>query len=396
MMRSVSFVDRLELDFSGNHFSDALALGDVDADGVNELVIGNVDGVLAVFKGPSTTPLKKCSGLGTIVCVGIGDVLNTGKNVVVCVNSDGECSLFDITTPSTPGLSKAGVSSSPEQQRRGGHKSMRALHSQSLSTPNVKTLCVAPLSSEGDCDLLLGHTDRCVSVYRWSQGSKALCLLHTASLSGQVGSLSVSSQSSQLLVSQPGGTYLPLAINLEGELESRDLIGQPQRRNPTSSTSLVANIVETVEDSDDIVALCTLDGTVRMVRGGVKQWELQVDHSLFSIQRLDITGSGCDEIVTCAWDGMTYVVDLNRNIVRYKFEQNVTAFAAGCYGLEASNEPCLVYTTFSNRVYIYHNIQLPAVPSFNLVTARLDTEEGWDDETKQRTFRDILYRQKQE
>ncbi len=68
---------------------------------VNELVIGNVDGVLAVFKGPSTTPFKKCSGLGTvslttallllsltipppspplqIVCVGIGDVLNTGK-----------------------------------------------------------------------------------------------------------------------------------------------------------------------------------------------------------------------------------------------------------------------------------------------------------------------------
>ncbi len=107
-------------------------------------------------------------------------------------------------------------------------------------------------------------------------------------------------------------------------------------------------------------------------------------------------GSGCDEIVTCAWDGMTYVVDLNRNIVRYKFEQNVTAFAAGtcrtvpllgnhppagCYGLEASNEPCLVYTTFSNRVYIYHNIQLPAVPSFNLVTARLDTEEGWDGES---------------
>ncbi len=35
MMRSVSFVDRLELEFSGNHFSDALALGDVDADGVS-------------------------------------------------------------------------------------------------------------------------------------------------------------------------------------------------------------------------------------------------------------------------------------------------------------------------------------------------------------------------
>ena len=26
-----------------------------------------------------------------------------------------------------------------------------------------------------------------------------------------------------------------------------------------------------------------------MVRGGVKQWELQVDHSLFAIHKLDIT-----------------------------------------------------------------------------------------------------------
>ena len=34
MMRSVSFVERQELDFSGNHFSQALCLGDVDGDGV--------------------------------------------------------------------------------------------------------------------------------------------------------------------------------------------------------------------------------------------------------------------------------------------------------------------------------------------------------------------------
>lgn len=40
-------------------------------------------------------------------------------------------------------------------------------------------------------------------------------------------------------------------------------------------------------------------------------------------------GSGSDEIVACAWDGMTYIVDQKRNIVRYKFEQNVSAFTAG-------------------------------------------------------------------
>ena len=35
MMRSVSLVDRLELEFSGNHFSHGVCLGDVDGDGVS-------------------------------------------------------------------------------------------------------------------------------------------------------------------------------------------------------------------------------------------------------------------------------------------------------------------------------------------------------------------------
>lgn len=33
--RSVSFVDRVELEFQGNHFGQALSLGDVDGDGVS-------------------------------------------------------------------------------------------------------------------------------------------------------------------------------------------------------------------------------------------------------------------------------------------------------------------------------------------------------------------------
>ena len=34
LVRSVSFVDRLELEFPGNHSSHGLCLGDVDGDGV--------------------------------------------------------------------------------------------------------------------------------------------------------------------------------------------------------------------------------------------------------------------------------------------------------------------------------------------------------------------------
>ena len=42
-----------------------------------------------------------------------------------------------------------------------------------------------------------------------------------------------------------------------------------------------------------------------------------------------LQGSGEDEIVVCAWDGMTYIVDQRRNVVRYQFEENVSAFCAG-------------------------------------------------------------------
>ncbi len=41
---------------------------------------------------------------------------------------------------------------------------------------------------------------------------------------------------------------------------------------------------------------------------------------------------------------MAYIVDLNRNIVRYKFEENVTAFAAGT--LPYTGLGCSVVTIF--------------------------------------------------
>ncbi len=37
--RSVSFVERVELEFQGNHFCQALSLGDVDGDGVSIIAV---------------------------------------------------------------------------------------------------------------------------------------------------------------------------------------------------------------------------------------------------------------------------------------------------------------------------------------------------------------------
>lgn len=49
-MRAVSFVENIEFDFAGPVLRNGLALGDVDNDGNDELVVGNEDGDLCIFK----------------------------------------------------------------------------------------------------------------------------------------------------------------------------------------------------------------------------------------------------------------------------------------------------------------------------------------------------------
>ncbi len=34
-------------------------------------------------------------------------------------------------------------------------------------------------------------------------------------------------------------------------------------------------------------------------------------------------------MIACSWDGVTYIVNLNRDVVRFQFPENVAAFFAG-------------------------------------------------------------------
>ena len=100
--RSLSFVERVDLDFSGTFSKEALLLADVDKDGDNELVVGNMNGELAVFKGKSSKPWRTCDHLGMITCLGVGDVCNVGKNLLVCMTAEGWCYIFDVSYNLSP------------------------------------------------------------------------------------------------------------------------------------------------------------------------------------------------------------------------------------------------------------------------------------------------------
>lgn len=93
-MRSVSFVDYLEFEFSGNILDRGLALGDVNNDGDSELVVGNVIGDMAIFKGKTTKAWREYHQLGMITCILVGDICNINENVVFSITSEGWCHLM--------------------------------------------------------------------------------------------------------------------------------------------------------------------------------------------------------------------------------------------------------------------------------------------------------------
>jgi hypothetical protein len=79
---------------------------------------------------------------------------------------------------------------------------------------------------------------------------------------------------------------------------------------------------------------------------------IQVDHQLLALTKLDITGDGRDEIVACSWDGHTYILDQEKCSVCFQLEESVMSFCSGYYTLQPGHPPvpCLVYTTFTNKV----------------------------------------------
>ncbi|KAL4225477.1 integrin alpha FG-GAP repeat-containing protein 2 [Mactra antiquata] len=389
MWRTVSFVERVEVEFCGNVFNEAIVLGDFDNDKGNELAVGNVDGLLSVFKGRGHKPWRKCSNLGMITCVGVGDLFNRGKNNLYCLTAEGWFYVFDVKNDCQGDL----VKQSHDDELCGDN--LKPLFKQHLP-PNGKVMQAADVDCDGKLELAMGYSDRVIRLYKWNgtvdadqEPHGSMVQIDKWQLAGQIGSITLNKDKdgkSELLASQPGGTYVTLLHNpithdiVDGLSESTpdNLIYDPlvssEIRNMSISTEIVGNIRKgpgpvQENESDVLYALCTLDGTLVLVESGRRiLWSLQVDHQLFSLNKLDVTGNGKEEVVCCSWDGQTYIVNHGREAVRYQFGDNVAAFTAGYYAVNTvDNVPCFVYATFNNRIFIYYNISLPQVESTNLI-----------------------------
>ncbi|KAL3184724.1 hypothetical protein MRX96_005829 [Rhipicephalus microplus] len=406
-MRAVSFLDKVEYEFVGNFLQHAICLGDVDNDKNIELVAGNLQGDLAVFKFQQPRPWALASNLGggdaalvrmrwpekthfvfAVAAVIVGDILNDSQNKVLSISCDGWCHMFALQADTN------------EDDR----KQLQPFHSQRLPA-NTKMALLADINKDGKMELILGLTDRVVRTYQWSSLSESgtesqgkLVGLHKWEFANQVGNISLNNTPEgglAILVAQPGGTYIKLDFGsskacqphesspedawtdelggLSNGVAAEDSallmsvspqhhkLGLSHMRNPNVSSVIAGSILGTTragEPVSSLMALATLDGTLMLVDDGDNiLWSLQVDHQLFALTKMDVVCDGREEVIACAWDGQTYIVNEERQSVRFQFDEAVCTFTAGNLSLSAGEtQPCLVYATFNNRIVVYYNI----------------------------------------
>ncbi|KAJ8262014.1 hypothetical protein GJAV_G00161110 [Gymnothorax javanicus] len=404
-MRSLCFVECVSLDFSGTLFPHAICLGDADNDSLNELVVGDTSGKLFVYKNDESKPWITRSCVGMLTCVGVGDICNKGKNFVVAVGAEGWFHLFDLSFTAT---SKSETSSQQEVLCLDDQKPCFTQH----IPANTKVILISDIDGDGRNELVL------VLLKKWL-------------LEGQVDSLSVNPGPEgvpELMVSQPGCGYAILLCSWTqegaashgegtsasatpgGESPSRDIVlhlTSGRIHNKNVSTHLIGSISRGSKDDSSkrgLFALCTLDGTLKLMDSSEQLlWSVQVDHQLFALQKLDITGDGREEVVACAWDGQTYIIDHNRMVVRFQFDENVNAFCAGQYACKnGKNGPCLVYVSFNHKIYVYWNVELERMEPTNLLRV-LEERAGFrellerlgvdpdDTSAVRELIRDVLY-----
>ncbi|XP_015755017.1 PREDICTED: integrin-alpha FG-GAP repeat-containing protein 2-like [Acropora digitifera] len=446
-VRSVSFVENLQLEITESLFNESLLLADVDNDGDYELIVGQFNGDLVIFKGSSHKPWRICHHLGMITCVGAGDLKNNGENVLFCITAEGWCHIFHITaSPVEDGF-------------------MEPISSQLLPT-NCRIFVLVDVDGDGELKLVTGHADRVVHIHQLEaynepatpvqdeelQKCFQVALLPTLSLTilgtagrkerknskqedvkseSQVGDVTNEKDGLQgqteaktkllgwrfvhknswtlsyqmnslvvfdamnvrhLLASQPGGTY---AILMSSVLNKQEKSGEQASSSPSSSifnqlpvlrarnkgiptnlitinchdcASAVVNSSRSAGQNPTYLAICTQDGHLSFINNMKQHWFVRVEpgnYGFFAMSKLDITQDGDEKVALCAWNGNTYIIDHRRNVVQFKFDENVMAFCAGKFAFSpGKNLPALVYVTSSNRVVIYHNVRLTSmVPS---------------------------------
>ncbi|KAL1502311.1 hypothetical protein ABEB36_007476 [Hypothenemus hampei] len=374
-------------------FITCVSIGDICNEGKNSLVIVTSDGWCYIYEVPyeiSDTSVEEDTAIDCNVKEMADEVDGQGQsssNVPTSTTTETHSS-----SESTFGQKKSSLKKDIDQKNP-----LVCVHTQRIPT-NAKNMILGDVDGDGQIEMVLGLTDRVVRSYRFvkepiitsrEQVLGSLVALNKWECAKQIGSItlhrSLDNQPS-ILVSQPGGTFMRIKCQTDEPDEDNlsisngsnseafpgsidyQFLGISRMRNQNISTEIIGDLMQSndIEQEDQNryknrpYAVATLDGTIMLVQDEVILWAIAVDHQIFALTKLDVTGNGSDDIVVCSWDGQTYILDQEKNSVRFHLEEPVRAFHSGWYTLNVNQAPvtALVYVTFKNRVIIYYDIPL--------------------------------------
>ncbi|XP_050302209.1 KICSTOR complex protein ITFG2-like isoform X2 [Anthonomus grandis grandis] len=375
-------------------FIACVAVGDIRNEGRNSLVIITADGWCYIYEVPSDE----------------SEEITDKKNVDE-VDGQGPSSNPPNTTTNTETQSS---SESTLGNKNVGKKNelknpLICVHVQRIPS-NTKNIILDDVDGDGQIEMVLGLTDRVLRSYRFLKniektanefvGEKhqpedkflgKFVALNKWECANQIGSITTHHSYDgrpSILVAQPGGTFMRIKCHAKHENPNQEqqrsinsetepfpgsvdyqFLGISRMRNQNISTEIIGDLKCRCKKNNNLAitdqkscpyALATLDGSIMLVQDEVILWAIAVDHQIFALTKLDVTGNGCDDIVVCSWDGQTYILDQNKNSVRFHLEEPVRAFHSGWYNVDVDKPSvtALVYVTFKNSIIIYYDIPL--------------------------------------
>ncbi|XP_031847194.1 KICSTOR complex protein ITFG2 [Nomia melanderi] len=380
-------------------------IADVDRDGANEMILGLTDRVVRSYRWSSNLEL----GRGKLVGLNKWECANQIGTVTLQHTADGTPTLL----VAQPGGTFMRIKCNPKEchLEDDAHKTD---DESAASCVDYQTLGISRMRNQNISTEIIGDLES--TTVENKPPSKETTSKENASSENQRGENStcqstseghgtnkVTEKTDSTNVDQVDGNILGGNVIL-GDYEAKpekdtllptykDFSRQDNGNNNNNSNDAEtlrrkneARTQENVEPSSPRgkpYALATLDGTIMLVKDEVILWSMQVDHLIFALCRLDVTGDGSDEIVACAWDGQTYILDQQRNSVRFQFEESVRAFCTGNYNVSPGvSTPCLVYNTFNNKIFLYYDVTLPSMtirPLNPLDLLDLEEKKAFDD-----------------
>ncbi|XP_014253248.1 KICSTOR complex protein ITFG2 isoform X1 [Cimex lectularius] len=350
-MRSVCFVNKFEFDFVGKVLQDAICIGDIDNDGESELLVGNTNGDLSIFKGEKLW--QKISGLGMIASVAVGDVTNCGSNAVVTVSVEGWCHIYLCLN----------------YTKSGSGEKLQRLHKQCIPA-NTKALILGDIQGDGQIDMILGLSDRVVRIYRWLQtpAEVTLVCLSKCESANQIGSICIIKNDNKkpcILVSQPGATYMTITYIGDGKTSVDYHVVPPGKHNSSNvSCQIIGNV-----NGNDSLAIASLNGNVVLIKDSQPVWSINVDHQTFIINKVNMCNDGSEQIVASSWSGHTFIIDYQGNAVCFELGTPIQTFISGLYSSRGSTT--FIFVTFNNKILVYYDVAMESLVLHSLYALQL-------------------------